>query len=212
MSESAAEGNGPGTDPADPTGAMLAAGADGNGGTPDPDDEEAQRLLGQMADQNPEELQRQSEHWKAEARKWEDRAKTNNKAAAKLKEIEDANKSELELAQQALAEANTERDKAVGQHNRVMAAAAFDLPVDLVDDLGSGTAEEISARAERFSTIIQNRAQQIAEEMMTRNGYPVSAGGSRPMESLRPGSAPAGGGTPTTTDDWFRTMLMGGGE
>jgi hypothetical protein len=34
--------------------------------------------------------------WKAEARKWEQRAKENNKAAERLKEIEDAEKSELE--------------------------------------------------------------------------------------------------------------------
>jgi hypothetical protein len=87
-----------------------------------------------------------------------------------------------------------------------MAAAAFDLPTELVEHLGSGTPEEIAERAELFSTIINNRAQQLADDQMSRNGY-VPSSGMRPVESMRPGSAPVQGGTPITADDWFRQML-----
>ena len=43
----------------------------------------------------------QETDWKAEARKWESRAKENSQAAARLAEIEDANKTEVQRATEA---------------------------------------------------------------------------------------------------------------
>lgn len=47
----------------------------------------------------------QEPDWKAEARKWEQRAKENSKAAARLAEIEEAQKTEAEKQAEALAAA-----------------------------------------------------------------------------------------------------------
>lgn len=44
---------------------------------------------------------REETDWKAEARKWESRAKENSEAAKRLAEIEDANKSEMQRASEA---------------------------------------------------------------------------------------------------------------
>ena len=49
--------------------------------------------------------------WKAEARKWEQRAKANTDAADKLQALEDAQKSEAQKQQDALAAATAERDQ-----------------------------------------------------------------------------------------------------
>jgi hypothetical protein len=158
----------------------------------------------------PEVLKQQIEHWKQMARKHEGRAKENATAAAKLKKIEDANKTELERALEAQKAAEEERDKAWGQHHRVMADATHDLPVELIDLLGSGTEEQISERAQVFAQAIDARAQQIAEKMVADQnggGWQPGTGSVRPVESMRPGSAPAQGGTPQTPDEWFRAVV-----
>lgn len=61
--------------------------------------------------------------WKAEARKWESRAKENKsiadenrQAAAKLKQLEDANKSETEKLNDRATHAETERDQWRGRY------------------------------------------------------------------------------------------------
>jgi len=151
--------------------------------------------------------------WKAEARKWESRAKENTKAARELGEIRAANMTELEKAQAAQRDAEDRAEKATAMHNRVMAAAAHDLPIELIEDLGSGTEEEINERAERFATIIEEAVTARTEELTARieeltadrNGQQQT--GARPVESMRPGSAPASAGTAKSADDWFRQLL-----
>jgi hypothetical protein len=199
MSESGPEVTGaPGTgEPAaDPPASAEGAAGDGASGT---------ETGGQQPD--PEELAKQLDHWKQMARKNEQRARENATAAARLQEIEDANKTELQKAVEAQQRAEEERDTALMNHNRIMAAAANNLPVELIDDLGAGTADEINDRAGRFSAAIEKRAQEIVAEQLQaagRNG--LSSLGSRPVESLRPGSAPSGG-TPTSSEEWFRALV-----
>lgn len=151
-----------------------------------------------------EELQR----WKEESRKWEKRAKENSKAAARMKEIDQANMSELEKAQALQKEAEERADNATAMHNRVMAAAANDLPMEFIDFLGSGTEEEIGERAEIMAQAFDAEVERRVNERLGqagRNGQPAT--GARPVESMRPGSAPAQGDTPVTQDDWFRRLL-----
>lgn len=157
-------------------------------------------------------------HWKELARKHEKRAKDNAAAAARLKTIDQANMSELEKAQAAQREAERERDEARDMHARMMAAATHDLPVDLIDYLGTGTEEEINDRAELMASVIEETAQAIAEQLIKdqiaagkliennagRNGGQLP--GARPVESLRAGSAPAGQ-APATQEQWFRQLL-----
>jgi hypothetical protein len=171
----------------------------GEGGTPDPAAELA--------------------HWKEMARKHEKRAKENAAAAARMKTLDQANMTEIEKAQAAQREAERERDEARDMHARMMAAAANDLPVELIDFLGSGTDEEINERAEMISSVIEETAQAIAEQLIkdqiasgkltesaSRNGGQTPGPGARPVESLRAGSAPAGT-APATQEEWFRQLL-----
>lgn len=201
MSESGAEPEGTGTAPEGQ--------ADPEPGTGE--EEGAAELLSGMLGNDPEALAAEVEKWKGLARKHEGRASKNAEAAQRLKEIEDANKSELQRSQEALTEAQRERDEARADHSRVMAAAAHNLPVDLIDDLGTGTDEEINGRAERFAVAIETRAQELANEMVNqsgggRNGFTT---GGRPVESMRPGSSPSSGGTPRTQEEWFRNLVTG---
>jgi hypothetical protein len=158
-------------------------------------------------------------HWKEMARKHEKRAKENAAAAARMKTLDQANMTEIEKAQAAQREAERERDEARDMHARMMAAAANDLPVDLIDFLGTGTEEEINERAEMISSVIEETAQAIAEQLIkdqiasgklidgtSRNGGPQPGLGARPVESLRAGSAPAGT-APATQEQWFRQLL-----
>lgn len=149
------------------------------------------------------------ERWKREARKWEGRAKTNSDAAKELETIKTANMSELEKAQRMAADAEERAKNATAMHNRVMAAAAADLPMELIDYLGSGTEDEIAETAQVFSSVIeaevQRRVAEITAGMAGRNGLPLS--GARPVESMRPGSAPTTAGTANSPDEWFRQLL-----
>jgi hypothetical protein len=212
MSTPAAPADPAGTAPA--TGVAPAPAPEGSPGTGNTsEDQESATLLTGMLSNDPEALAAELDKWRKEARKWEGRAKTNSEAATKLQEIENANKTELQKAQDAQREAEERAATAVATHARVMAAAAHNLPVELIDHLGAGTDQEINERAELFAKVINDRAATIAEQLVTerlaggRNGQQM---GARPIESLRPGSQPSSGGTPTTTDEWFRNLLNQG--
>jgi hypothetical protein len=213
MSEAAGEaGAGPGTG--------NAGGAPGTGAAGSAtEDTEAAALLGGMLDSDQagsgdDDLKAQVEHWKSMSRKHEQRAKQNSSAASRLQQIEDANKTELQRAQDAQAAAERERDEARGLHARMMAAASNNLPVELIDHLGTGTDDEINERAELFAQIIEETAQAIAEQLLadrgiTTNGatpQPQPQPNARPVESMRPGSAPTGA-TPLNNEQWFRNLL-----
>jgi hypothetical protein len=179
------------------------------GAETDSEDAEAAGLLDGMS-KGDTDLAAELEKWKTESRKWEKRSKENSSAATKLREIEQQNMSELEKAQAAQADAEERATTAMAMHNRVMAAAANNLPVDLIEDLGSGTEEEINERAERFARVIEEtveaRVQEVLAGQAGRNGQQQFSG-ARPVESMRPGSAPSQGDTPTTPDGWFRKLL-----
>ena len=123
--------------------------------------------------------------WKAEARKWEARAKENSDAAARLKEFEDAQKTELERANEALTAAQSqaiERETELLQLQAAMATAppGFD-PQQLADwasRLRGSTLEELTADAEALFASITPPAPAV-------NGQT-----SQPVESLRPGALP----------------------
>jgi hypothetical protein len=180
-------------------------------------------MEGDQAGEGDDDLAEQLAHWKSVARKHESRAKQNAAAAQRLQQIEDANKTELQKALDAQAVAERERDEAMANHTRMMAAAANNLPVELIEHLGTGTDEEINERAELFAQVIEETAQAVAEQMLKDAGIdPASLdqgqnGGTpqqlqqqqpaaRPVESLRAGSAPSGT-TPTTNEQWFRNLL-----
>jgi len=151
-------------------------------------------------------------HWKDMAKKQEDRAKENAGAARRLKAIEDAAKSDLERANDALAQAQKERDDERAERIRIIAASSHGIGNDFLDFLGSGTEDEINGRAERLSNLIKSEAEKLAGTAPNQ-GQQSAAGAARgmfngrPAESLRAGAAPATGNVPTNNNDYFRSMF-----
>jgi len=90
--------------------------------------------------------------WKAEARKWEDRAKTNSKAAEKLTEIEDAAKT----AEQKLEERATNAEKALAASDLKAARSEVALEKGLTASqakrLVGTTKDELTADADELLT------------------------------------------------------------
>jgi hypothetical protein len=80
--------------------------------------------------------------WKAEARKWEQRAKENTAAAKKLAEIEEANKTEAQKQAERLAEAETAAAKAKAEALRFRVAAKHSISDEDADLFLTGTDEE----------------------------------------------------------------------
>lgn len=205
------QGTGPATgQPGDATGAVdpNAAGGqptdpgEGDGGTPTPEHPDVAK-------------------WKALARKHEQRAKENATAQTELQALKDKDKSELQKATERAQKAEAERLTERSERFRLLAAASNGLSPDMVGYLGTGEQDEIDARAKELRGAIDNAVQaQLVVELekygikLNANGQPQTAQaaasmalGRRPVESLRPGSVPAGNGQPLTNNDMFRGML-----
>lgn len=92
--------------------------------------------------------------WKAEARKhearskdWKTKAEQNESAAQRLAELENANKSDIEKAQQAQRDAETKAAELEARALRAEVAAEKGVPVDL---LSGSTKDDIEAAADRL--------------------------------------------------------------
>ena len=88
--------------------------------------------------------------WKAESRKWEDRAKANKDAADRLAQLEDANKSELQKAQDATVKAQQEAEQARQELARERIARKHMLS-DEDTELLSGDEEQMERLAARIA-------------------------------------------------------------
>lgn len=201
-------------------------GASPQAGTAEGEEGAADLLGGMMAD-DPEKLKADVAKWKALARKHEGTAKTNAQKAQEYDALQEANKTELQKAQERAQQAEERAQQATDRHNRVLAAAAHDLPPDLIDYLGTGTPEEIVGRAENISGIINSRALELAKEKVQAlglqwvddGGTPGSArtaqgaaalagnGATRPLESMRAGAVPTSQGQPGSKESLFRQMI-----
>lgn len=88
--------------------------------------------------------------WKAEARKWEQRAKENAPAVKRLAEIEEANKT----AEQKSAEAIARGEKAEARALRLEVALSKRLDPTLAARLQGSTKEELEADADALMALI----------------------------------------------------------
>jgi hypothetical protein len=208
MSETATEDTGA-TGEAGAPGADAASPTDGH----EEDQTAEEQLHGVMQEQDPDELQKQLEHWRTTARRHERTARDNSAAAKKWREQEDANKSEVQKALEAQQAAEQERDALIMSQNRMLAAAAKDLSPDLIDYLGDGTSEEINERAERLSNLIEA---EVTKRIAAATGQQQQNGsrshGGRPaaqlVSGMRAGSAPADNAA-MTSDQMFRRLMSG---
>lgn len=150
--------------------------------------------------------------WEAEATKWKSLARSHEnrhlsalgfkskdeieqlrQAAQKYSEFEDAQKSEVQKAQERAQTFEQQLADERSQNARLLAAATHSIPPDLIELLGSGTAEEINARAEALA------------ERLKAASPPASPASQRPVESLTPGAAPSSA-APTDPDAWIRKL------
>ena len=93
--------------------------------------------------------------WVAEARKWEKQAKANSDAASKLKELEDAQKTEQERLTEKLNATETRAKEAELKAARLEVATEKGLPKTSVKFLTGTTPEELEASADELLELIK---------------------------------------------------------
>lgn len=153
-----------------------------------------------VADMAPEQ---QAAYWKHHAQKHEKRTKQYGQyspeqvkaMATRLTEIEDSQKTEQQRLQEQATAAERRAAQLQAANARLLAAATYGIPADLIDLLGEGDEEQISERARLL-------AEKLTAATPAVSTPPPSA---RPVESLKPGAAPAGGGEPDP-DAWLRRL------
>lgn len=151
--------------------------------------------------------------WEAEATKWKSLARAHEnkhlsalgfkskgeidqlrQAAQKQAEFEDAQKTEIQRANERAQTVEQQLADMRSANARLMAAATHNIPPDLIDLLGSGTDEEIAARAE------------VLAERLKAVRPAATPAAQRPVEALTPGAAPASSSASATPDQWIRRM------
>ena len=111
--------------------------------------------------------------WKAEARKWEARAKENAPAAKRLAEIEEANKTEAERVAERIAAAEARAAELEVKALRAEVANAKGVPAHL---LAGSTQEELEAAADALIAFRGEQKQTPSSTAIGRaNGASVAA-------------------------------------
>jgi hypothetical protein len=176
------------------------------------EDQEAEEQLAKvMKEQDPDELKKETVRWRKLAQRHEKTARENAEAAKNWREQQDANKSELQKAQEALAVAEQERNALATQQNRMLAASDHDLSPDLIEFLGDGTAEEIGDRAATLSRLIDEEATRRTDtrsKQPTGNGRPTVRS-QAPIGTMRSGSSPSTGNNLLGPEQLFRQLVHG---
>lgn len=112
--------------------------------------------------------------------------------------LEEASKSDAQRLQEESAAARLDAEKAQGEALRLRVAIEHGLGKEDIDLLGSGTQEEVAARAQRIADL---RAAAVAAPPA-----PTPVPGQRPVEQLRPGATPT---SHQTEDDANYARLFG---
>lgn len=94
--------------------------------------------------------------WKAEARKWEQRAKENRGAADELAKLKEASMTEQELAAKRAEETEAQLREAQRKLNVYEAAKTAGIDVELLERMKGDTPEEIAANAEFVKASLGN--------------------------------------------------------
>lgn len=124
--------------------------------------------------------------WKAEARKWEARAKQNSDAAKRLGDIEEASKSELQKAIDRAAAAEAALASAQAESLRLTVAARHGISGDNLDLLVGSTEDELEVKAKKIASLI------------------TDSGKTDPFPKADPSQGGHGTGAPSTADLFAR--------
>src|SRR5690606_20385728 len=147
------------------------------------------------ADQDEAKPQGDGIDWKAEARKWERRAKENMEAARRLREAEEAEKTELQKLTERAEAAEKRAAEAEGRLLRLEVAQAKGLTAAQARRLQGATREELEADAdellEAFGAKKKPESEPDGDKPDGTGDAPVGAAVfGRPRERLTPGAAP----------------------
>lgn len=167
----------------------------------------------QPSQSKPAEGKPEATDWEAEALKWQALSRKHERqhlsalgfkskeeidhlreAAQKYAEFEDTQKTEVQRATERAQGFEQQLAELQATNARLMAAATHNIPPDLIDLLGAGSADEINARAEALA------------ERLKATAPPAAPAQQRPVESLTPGAATASGTAPGSPDQWIRRM------
>lgn len=156
-----------------------------------------------VADMVPEEA---AAYWKHQAKKHERTSKAFGQyspaevkaMASRLAEIEDSSKTEEQKLAERASAAEQRAVNAEGRYTRLMAAAANDLPPDLLDFISGSTEEEIEASAAALGAAmtagieaaIEPRVEAEVERRLAEQAEQNTGYFGRPVESLTPGGLP----------------------
>lgn len=111
--------------------------------------------------------------WKAEARKWESRAKADHELAAKWREYEQSQKSEHEKLADELAKAQAEASQASATLLRYEVAAEKGISGAALDLLIGSTREELTANAEKLLSLIADQSKPKGPKPDENQGKPA---------------------------------------
>lgn len=149
---------------------------DGQGGGTGPDNPEPKTDPGKEGEPHGDPKAEETD-WKAMARKWEERAKTNKEAAEELKQLKEAQMSQQEKEAKHTKELETElaRYKAEKQQAEWRRTVSKDtgIPADL---LRGSTLEEIQAHADSLKQYLQANKTDTQAETGPAAGYAPSVG------------------------------------
>lgn len=139
-----------------------------------PADQEAPKPEAPARDAEPAE---DTTDWKAEARKWESRAKEHSKAAARLAEIEDANKTEAQRATEAMQDAVERAAKAEARALRREVA---------LDPRGDGSMPALSSADAALLDGITDEDAMRSLAVRLATPAPQAPGNTAPLEGATP--------------------------
>lgn len=137
---------------------------------------------------SPEDLHAEIQKLRKENANWRTKYREAEPIVKAHQELEEAQKTELQKAQEQLQQERQSRTEIETGYTRLEMAVQYNIPPDDIDLIGSGSREEMEARAARLGAL---------HAASTKTPPPPS---NRPVEGLRPGATPE---PPKPADDSY---------
>lgn len=132
--------------------------------------------------------------WKAEARKWESRAKENKQKADQFDHLQEANKTEAQKQADALAQAQQQASESQQALLRYEVGAAKGVPANLIGRLQGSTREELETDADALLA-----------------AFPASSGtptATKPVATLASGATSVDQQQPVDSNEALRRLFL----
>lgn len=114
--------------------------------------------------------------WKAEARKWEARAKADHEAANQWREFETSQKSEVEKMADELARFKAEASESSTKLLKFEIASQKGIPTEALDLLNGSTRQELESSADKLLSLIADQSKPNTPKPDLNQGKPSSGG------------------------------------